>query len=262
MFCGFYQHRYLLYSLTKREITGRYKGSFLGMLWSLFNPLIMLVVYTFVFSVVFSARWGDRTESTVEYGLILFAGLIVFNLFSECFSRAPMLILENVNYVKKTFFPLEILQIVILGSACFHLLVSLAVWLFAHVILFGIPPVTIVWLPLILMPLCLFSLGISWLLASLGVYLRDVTHIVGICNSILLFMSAIFYPLSAMPENYHTWMRLNPLVLSVEMVRDVMYFGSPPNFTHLGLFWGYAVLAAWLGFAWFQLTRKGFADVL
>lgn len=262
MIASVVRHRGLLRMLVRREVAGRYRGSFLGMVWSLFNPLIMLAVYTFVFSVVFAARWGVHDGSTMEFGLILFAGLMVFNLFSECFGRAPTLVLGNVNYVKKVVFPLDMLPVVVLGAALFHLVVSLAVWLVAHGVLIGAPPVTAFWLPLILLPLCLFIMGLCWVVASLGVYLRDVSQIVGILTTVMLFMSAIFYPVSALPETYQAIIRLNPLVLPIEMVRDAIYFGHAPDLRVLGLYTLGAGGAAWFGFAWFQLTRRGFADAL
>ncbi len=262
MIASLLRHRGLLRMMVRREVAGRYRGSFLGMVWSLFNPLIMLAVYTFVFSVVFAARWGGHDGSTMEFGLILFAGLMVFNIFSECFGRAPSLVLDNVNYVKKVVFPLEILPVVVLGAALFHLIVSLVVWLVAHGVLIGAPPVTALWFPVILFPLCLFIMGLCWVVASLGVYLRDVSQIVGILTTVMLFMSAIFYPVSALPETYHTIIRLNPLVLPIEMVRDAIYFGHAPGLRVLGLYTLGTGAAAWFGFAWFQLTRRGFADAL
>jgi len=164
-----WRNRELISSLTQREVIGRYRGSTLGILWSFFNPVLMLAVYTFVFSVVFKARWNAGSESRTEFALVLFAGLMVFNLFSECVTRAPSLILSNANYVKKVVFPLEILPWVSLGSALFHTLISLGVWLLFYAVFFGIPPVTAWLLPVVVIPLIAFTMGISWFLASLGV---------------------------------------------------------------------------------------------
>jgi lipopolysaccharide transport system permease protein len=262
IFRTFKGNRSLIVSLVRREVVGRYKGSALGLLWSFFNPVLMLVVYTFVFSVVFKARWAGGSDSKTEFALVLFTGLVVFNLFSECVNRAPGLILSNANYVKKVIFPLEILPIVAMGSAAFHFLASLAVWLIFHLIFFGLPPLSIAYLPIALLPLILFTLGLSWFLASLGVYLRDVSQIIGVLTTILLFMSPIFYPVAALPEAYQPIMQMNPLTGVIEQVRNVMIWGK-------GLDWvGWVVsmiasgLIAWLGFSWFQKTRKGFADVL
>lgn len=257
-----WRNRGLAVALTKREVVGRYRGSFMGILWSFFNPVFMLAVYTFVFSVVFKARWSGGSESRTEFALVLFAGMIVFGLFSECVNRAPGLILSNVNYVKKVVFPLEILPFVSLGAAAFHLLVSVAVWLIFYIVFFGVPHPTILLLPIVLLPLILFTLGVSWMLASLGVYLRDVGQIVGVFTTALLFLSPIFYPVTALPVEYQTLLHLNPLTPVIEQTRQVLVWGKLPD---LG-FWAAAMAAgaavAWLGFVWFQKTRKGFADVL
>lgn len=257
-----WRNRGLIRALVKREVVGRYRGSFMGILWSFFNPVFMLAVYTFVFSVVFKARWSGGSESKTEFALILFAGLIVFNLFAECINRAPGLILANVNYVKKVVFPLEILSWVALGSALFHGTVSLGVWLLAYSILFGIPHATMLLLPLIVLPLALFILGVSWGLASLGVYLRDVSQFISIVTTILMFLSPIFYPATALPEEYRGLMFLNPLTPAIEQTRDLLFWGKSPDFVMLLIYLLASATVAWLGFAWFQKTRKGFADVL
>jgi lipopolysaccharide transport system permease protein len=221
----------------------------------------MLAVYTFVFSVVFKARWPGRSESKTEFALILFGGLMVFNLFSECINRAPGLVLGNVNYVKKVIFPLEILPIVAFGSAGFHMLISLFVWLIFYLAFFGIPHATIALLPVVLLPLGLMTLGFSWLLASLGVYLRDVTQIVGVLTSVLMFLSPIFYPIVALPEAYRPFMQISPLTFVVEQTRDVMW-GLGVDWVTWAIYMLVSLMLAWLGYAWFQKTQKGFADVL
>ncbi|WP_296677879.1 ABC transporter permease [Thiothrix sp. UBA2332] len=262
MLHSLWRNRGLISSLIKREVVGRYRGSFMGILWSFFNPVFMLAVYTFVFSVVFEARWRGGSDSKTEFALILFAGMVVFNLFAECANRSPGLILSNVNYVKKIIFPLEILPVVALGAAAFHLLVSVLVWLLFHVLFFGMPHLTLLLLPFILLPLMLFTLGIAWLLASLGVYLRDVGQIVGVATTALLFLSPIFYPVSALPENYQTLLHFNPLTLVIEQTRQVLISGTMPNIKLWGLYLIGSSTVAWFGFAWFQRTRRGFADVL
>ncbi|WP_313311908.1 ABC transporter permease [Pulveribacter sp.] len=262
LFASAWRHRELIAASTKREVLGRYRGSVLGIFWSFANPLFMLAVYTFVFSTVFKARWVGGNGSKIEFALVLFAGLIVFNLFAECISRAPTYIVSNVNYVKKVVFPLEILPSVGLLSALFHAAVSLAVWLLAYFFLVGIPHVTVLYLPLIVMPLLLFIMGLSWILASLGVFLRDVAQFVNIVITVIMFLSPIFYPVTALPEAYREILLLNPLVPVIEQTRAVLYFGVPPDFQALLICWIVALLMAWFGFAWFQKTRRGFADVL
>lgn len=257
-----WRNRALVKASIKREVLGRYRGSVMGILWSFLNPLFMLTVYTFVFSVVFKARWDASSESKTEFALVLFAGLIVFNLFAECINRAPSLIVSNQNYVKKVVFPLEILPWVSLGAALFHGAVSLGVWLVAYIIFFGFPHATMLYLPLILFPFGLFIMGLSWALASLGVYLRDVGQFIGLLTTVLMFLSPIFYPASALPEAYRTLLYMNPLTPVIEQMRDILFWGKAPNFAMLSIYLISTSLIAWLGFAWFQKTRKGFADVL
>lgn len=252
----------LISNLVHREVVGRYKGSVLGIFWSLANPIFMLAIYTFVFSVVFKARWNAGSESQTEFALVLFAGLLVFNLFAECVTRAPGLILGNVNYVKKVVFPLEILPWVTMGSALFHFGVSLSVWIVAYVFLVGVPPWTALLLPFVIAPFAMFVMGISWALASLGVFLRDVGQLIGIFVTVLMFLSPIFFPVSALPHAFRDFMYLNPMTQPIEMVRDVMYWGHLPSMEQWATSSLISISVCFLGFAWFQRTRKGFADVL
>ena len=262
MVATMWRNRRLLRALIQREVLGRYRGSFAGIVWSFFNPAIMLIVYTFVFGVVFKAHWGSGTESRSEFALVLFAGLMVFNLFAECVNRAPASILANVGYVKRVVFPLEILPGVALGSALFHATISLIVWLAAYFVMFRQVHVTVMLLPLVLLPLIMLILGLTWALASLGVYLRDMSQIVGMAVTALMFLSPIFYPANALPHAYQYVLYLNPLTPIIEQVRDVLFWGRAPETSVLLLNLLGTTLAAWLGFAWFQKTRRGFADVV
>lgn len=256
------EHRALAFSLIRREVIGRYRGSVLGTLWSFFNPLLMLLIYTFVFSVVFQARWKGGSGSRTEFAMVLFAGLLVFNVFSECLNRAPTLILMNFNYVKKVVFPLEILPVVSQGAAVFHGMVSFVVWLVFYVAFFGLPPITAWLFPLVILPLMFLLLGLGWFLASLGVYLRDISQFVGLLVTALMFLSPIFYPASALPDRYQAIMSLNPMTHVIEQVRSVLIAGVVPAWhSYLAQLAG-SMLVAWLGYSWFQKTRKGFADVL
>jgi lipopolysaccharide transport system permease protein len=262
MLISLYRNRDLILASVRREVLGRYRGSAMGLLWSFVYPFLMLVVFTFMFSVVFQSRWGSDTESTVAFAMVLFPGLMVFNLFAECLTRAPGLIVSHPNYVKKLVFPLEILPAVSVLSALFHLLASLSVWFLAYSFFFGLPHFTVLLFPFIMIPFIMFTMGLSWGLASLGVYLRDVAQIIGVLTSVLMFLSPIFYPVSAFPEAYRYLLYLNPLSPVIEMTRDVLYWGRIPNIPFLGAYWVATFVIAWLGFAWFQKTRKGFADVL
>lgn len=256
------RHRDLVLALTRREVVGRYRGSIMGLLWSFLHPLLMLAVYTFVFSVVFRSRWPGGNGDRAEFALMLFTGLVVFNVFAECVNRAPNLVLGNVNYVKKVVFPLEVLPVVSMLSALFHAAISLVVWYLFHVLYFGLPPVTGLLLPLVLLPLVLFTLGLSWLLASLGVYLRDVTQVVGIFTTVMLFLSPVFYSTRALPDGLREAMRINPLTATIEQARDVLVVGGGLDAGSWMVSLAIGGATAWLGLAWFRATRKGFADVL
>lgn len=255
-------HRRLIYTLTKREVISRYRGSMLGLLWSFFTPVLMLVVYTFVFSVVFQAKWSEGQTSKSAFALVLFSGLIIFNLFSECINKAPGTIIANANYVKKVIFPLEILTWVNMGAALFHFFISCVVWLVFYVIEVGIPHLTLLLLPLVLIPLILLTMGLSWFLAALGVYIRDVSQLVGIITMVLMFLSPIFFPTSALPASIRSWLLLNPLAHFIEQARAVMYWGIIPNMTSWLIGFVISTVIAWAGFYFFQKTRKGFADVI
>ncbi len=249
--------------MTKREVVGRYRGSVLGLLWSFFHPVLMLAVYTFVFSIVFRAKWGVAAdENRANFAIVLFAGLIIFNLFAEVVNRSPGIILEHANLVKKVVFPLEILPLVAAGSALFHALVSLAVLLLFEVAVQHSVPATALYLPIVLVPFLFLTLGISWFLASLGVYLRDVGQTVGIVTTALMFVSPIFFPLSALPEGLRPYLQLNPLALIIGQARGVLIWGTAPAWAPLS---GYALFGAMTGFFGlmvFRKLRKGFADVL
>ncbi len=255
-------HRQLIWAMTKREVVGRYRGSVLGILWSFFNPVLMLSVYTFVFSVVFKARWNGAVESKSEFAIVLFAGMIVYSLFAETINRAPALIVSNVNYVKKVVFPLEILPLVALGSALFHTAVSTLVWMLFYGAIHGSLQWTSIFFPLILLPLAMFTLGLSWFLASLGVYLRDVAQTVSIFTSIMMFLSPVFFSIASVPESIRPFMNANPLTFIIEQGRDVLIWGYPPAWPSYLVYSMAGLTTAWLGFAWFQKTRKGFSDVL
>ena len=258
-----WRNRQLIAQMTRREVVGRYKGSAFGLAWSFFNPVFMLAVYTFVFSVVFKARWGlGSEESKTQFAVVLFVGMIVHGLFAEVLNRAPNLILGNTNYVKKVVFPLEMLCVVSMGTALFHTLVSVAVLLVAFVIFNGYLYWTAVLAPLVLLPLVILTLGLAWMLASLGVFLRDVGQTIGIITTVMLFLAPVFYPVTALPEEVRPWLMANPLTYIIEQAREVLIWGHLPNWVGLGVYTVAATAIAWAGYAWFQKTRKGFADVL
>ncbi len=259
-----WRNRQLIVRMSKREVIGRYKGSVLGLAWSFFNPIFMLAVYTFVFSEVFNARWGgvDTAEHKAQFSLLLFVGMIVLSLFSEVINTAPRLIIANVNYVKKVIFPIEILPVIQIGAALFHCFVSLMVLLLALLTFNGTLPWTAVFVPLILSPLVILITGFAWILTAAGVYFRSLGHSINLITTVIMFLSPVFYPISAVPERFRPFILLNPLTFIIEQTREVLIFGHFPNWLGLGIYSLAALLISWLGYAFFQKSRRGFADVL
>ena len=259
-----WRNRQLIVKMTQRDVVGRYKGSAMGLAWSFFNPVFMLIVYTFVFSVIFKSRWGGAggDDSKTQFALVLFVGMIVMSLFSDVLNRAPTLILGNVNYVKKVVFPLEILPVIAMGAGLFHGLISFGVLLIAFAFINGYLQWTLVFVPLVVLPLVILTTGFSWMLASLGVFLRDVGQTISILTMVLMFLSPVFYPVSAVPEGVRPFIMLNPLTFIIEQAREVLIWGHMPNFVGLAIYTVVAIMVAWVGYFWFQRTRKGFADVL
>jgi lipopolysaccharide transport system permease protein len=256
------RHFPLIAQLAKREIIGRYRGSFIGLFWSFFNPLLMLAIYSLVFGKLFNSHWTGPGAEHVNFAVILFAGLNINSMFSECANRAPMLIVDNTNYVKKIMFPIEALSWSTLGSALFHLLVSTLVLLAFSVLVQGSVPWTVVLFPLIVAVFLPFVAGVLWLLASLGVFLRDLKQAIGIVTTALMFLAPIFYPRQLIPLPYRGLLYLNPLTVIVEASQDVLVWGHAPDWEALGFYALAACLFAWFAFNWFERSRKGFADVL
>ena len=257
------QHRHLIWQLARREVLGRYRGSMMGVAWSVITPLLMLGVYTFVFVGVFRARWpGMEQVGGVGFALQIFAGLLVFNLFAEFTNRAPRLIVDQPNLVKKVVFPLEILPWISLLGALFHLLLSLLILLLAARLFLGHLPVTAIAAPVILLAMVPLLLGIGWFLGALGVFMRDVAQVIGPVVTAFMFLSPVFYSLQALPEALQVAMQFNPLTLIIEELRGVVIDGRWPRWHLLALYFVTASGLAVLGLWFFRLTRKGFADVL
>jgi lipopolysaccharide transport system permease protein len=255
--------RELLGQFTRREVQQRYRGSYLGLLWSFVTPLALLLVYTFVFSVIFQARWpGMDSGGHAEFAMALFIGLIAFNVFSETLLASSKLIVDHPNYVKKVVFPLEILPLSTLGAAVIHSLFSLLILLAGSVLVFGGIPWTIVFLPLMYLPLLLLCAGLGWFFASLGVFIRDIRHLLTVAVQLLFFLTPIFYPLEAIPYPYRYAIFLNPLTFIVNHFRRVALFGQTPDWLEFGLMTLLAGVVCQLGYIWFMKSKKTFADVV
>ena len=253
--------RNVFWELVKRDVAGRYSGSFFGLLWSFLNPLLMLAVYTLAFRVFLGMRWPNM-ESGADFSLMIFCGMIVHSLLAECISRGPSVIVSQSNLVKRVVFPLAILPCVMVTSTLFNALLSLLVLLIFVLISRHAVPLTVLYLPVLYAPYVLLLCGVSWLMASLGVFVRDLTQLAGVISSVLMFLSPVFYPASNLHEPYRDWIALNPLTLMIEQTRQLVLFGQQPDWHALGIYTIASFAVLLLGYAWFQRTRDGFADVL
>lgn len=263
MVSSIWRNRSLILQMTVREVVGRYRGSLLGLAWSFFNPLLMLLVYTFVFTQVFHSKWGNVANAgKADFAIVLFVGMIVYALFADNVNRAPILIVSNANYVKRVVFPLEVLPVVGVCASLFHCVISLGVWLLAYLLLVGIPHATALLFPIVVLPFAVGILGVSWILASVGVFLRDVAQTTGIITTALMFLAPVFYSIDNVPPRFKSVVIANPATFIIEEAREVLVWGRLPDWYGLSLYTAVSLLVAWVGYWWFQKTRKGFADVL
>lgn len=263
MFQSLIKSRGLIWLLAQREIRTRFQGSVLGIFWMLVTPLLMLAVYTLVFSLVFKARWpGLQDDGPFTYAIVLFSSLIVFQLFSEVIGRAPLLITGNPNYVTKVVFPLEILPVVSGIAVLLQAAVSFGILIVFYLFLIGLPPPTALLVPFAVLPLVIMVLGLGWLLASLGVFLRDLHQLIGWLVTVLMFTSPVFYPMSAVPARMQEWMHLNPLTLPLEWVKSLLFLGVVPSPASYAVYSAVSIAVGLFGYWWFARTKKAFADVI
>ena len=257
-----WQHRSLLGHLLRRDIEQRFRGTLLGRIWTILAPLARLAIYTFVFGVVMKPQWQGAPQSSFRVALTYFSGLIVFDFFMDCFHRAPSLMIDHPTYIKKMVFPLEVLAWVALGGALFRLLISAALLLVFYVVTDGLPPIDAVAALLFVPPLSLFIIGFVWFLSAAGVYLRDVGHLVGVASPIVMFLSPIFFPISAVPEGFRAIFYVNPLTFALEGEREALFGGHFDHWSGLAAYSTIALVFAWAGHRFFMKLRPGFADVL
>ena len=262
IFWPIFKHSELILQLTKRGIQSRYRGSVLGMVWSLLTPLLMLLVYSFIFSVVFKAKWDHPGAEDANFGVILFSGMIIHALFTEPMVLSAHAITGNAQYVKKVVFPLEIMAWSTLLVSCFQALISFVI-LIVFMLISGMTiHATLLWFPVIVMPMLLLSMGISWLISSMTVYVRDIAQLVGIVSTILLFISPVFFSIDRLPEKWQSAIYLNPISFIVDQMRKIAIYGEQPDWMGLGFYTVLGLMVAWVGLALFQRLRSGFADVL
>lgn len=257
------RHRNLIYQFSIREISSRYRGSLFGLAWTVLQPLFMLFVYTFVFSIVFNAKWGKAASGgNSEFALVLFVGIITFNIIGDTLGASPTLVLSNVNLVKKVIFPLEILPVAKIVGVLVNAVVSLLIALLGILIVRNEIYPTALLLPLAWLPAILFALGLSYFISALGVFIRDVQPTVGVLVTVMFFLSPIFYPLEAVPESYRIYCTMNPIAIYVESARSLLIWGRIPDLVYYSSGFGFSLLVFVSGLAFFMKAKNSFADVV
>lgn len=261
-FSSISRHSSLIWELAKRDVQGRYRGASFGLLWSLISPFLLLMIYTFAFGTVMKGRWPQVEAGHTQFAIILFAGLIVHGFFAECFNKSVSLITSNPNFVKRVIFPLEILPWPMVISALFHVAMNLIVFVVLRLVMDGELAWTTILFPLVILPLGVLTMGIAWFTASAGVYFRDLNQITGLVAMAMLFLSSAMMPLESVPESYRWVFQVNPLSFIIDQAREVLLWGRMPDWAGLGVYLLISLGVFYLGYAWFAMTRRGFADVL
>jgi lipopolysaccharide transport system permease protein len=255
--------RSLVWQFVVRNVEIRHKGSHLGLVWSVANPLLMLSLYVFVFGFVFGGSFDAIPgETRVDYGLGIFVGLSLFHFVSEVLGQAPTVIVSNPNFVRKVVFPLEILPVATVGASFFHFLVSMALALLG-IATIG-PGLTwgVLWLPVVFAPVLLWALGVAWMCSALGVFFRDIAQAMQFLTMAVMFASAVFYPASKIPEAAWAVLRFNPLIHAIELSRDAALWNLPLSMTALAYLYATGIAACAGGYFVFRKLRPAFADVV
>lgn len=253
----------LFYQLSLRSIQERYRGSMFGVLLSVITPLCMLAVYTFVFTVVFKARWNMEIESGFgSYAIMLFSGIILHGFFMESLSQSATVITNNPNYVKKVIFPLELLVPSLMSGQVFQYIIGLFILLGAMLFIWPSMSYHALLIPFVLAPFFLFTLGVGYFVAALGVYFRDIAHFIGILGSVLLFTSTILFPADRVPEEFRLLLYLNPLSYVVDTFRGCVMFHTLPSLLPFSLYTAIGITTCITGAWLFKRMKRGFADVI
>ena len=256
-----WRHRSLIRAMVRRDVMGRYRGSFAGVFWTLLNPLLLMLTYFFVFGVVLNARFGSD-PSRAGFALYFLAGMLPWLAFSEAAGRAPTVMLEHRNFIKKLVFPVETLPVDLVAAGLINEIFALAIFSAGFVIVRGMLPVSVVWLPLLIVPQILFTAGVAWFLAALGVFVRDLGQVIGFLLTLWFFLTPICYPESSLPPMAVPLLSKNPVYVLVRGYRAVFLEGHAPAFGPLWKLWLVSIAAFVLGHAWFYKLRKSFADII
>jgi lipopolysaccharide transport system permease protein len=254
-------NQHLLRQLVARDVASRYRGSWAGLLWSLLMPCIMLGIYLFVFGHVFVPAKGAATATNSAFVLSLFVGMLTHGLLAECLARGPAAVLSQPSYVKKVVFPIHLLPLTVVGTAVVQFLTGSGVLMVALIIWQGLTLKALLW-PLAWLPLVAFAGGMTFVLAALTVYLRDLAQLTGFIATVMLFLSPVFYPLENAPAGWQQWLLLNPVTIPIEVTRSLILKDQWPNPTYWALHTVASFVALYAGWWVFQRTRRGFADVV
>lgn len=260
----FARKRELWWQFTVRAVEVRHRGSYLGVLWLVLNPLLMLALYVIVFGFIFGSRFhGHEGEGQADFALAVFLGLSLFHVLSETISTAPSLIVGNPNLVKKVVFPLEVLPLANVSAYWFHFFINMALFA-AGCLAFGrsVPLGGLLLAPVIFLPHFLLTLGTGWFLSALGVFFRDINQIIQLVAQIILYASAIFYSTEMIQGFAWNVLKWNPLLHTVELSRQALLWHQPLNLSHLAYTWCVGVFACIVGRLFFEKTKHAFADVI
>jgi lipopolysaccharide transport system permease protein len=262
MFYRIRKHRHLLSLLISRNVEASFRGSLLGKAWTALVPLLRLAVYTTVLGFILKVKWPGHGSKPLDTALLYFVGLTFYDFFMEAINTAPGLMLENVNFVKKVVFPLEILPVAALGAALVRLAVTGAILLMFFLIIHGIPPLAALGIPLVVAPFALLVLGVVWFLSALGAYVRDLRQVTGVLALVMMYLSPIFFPLTMVPARARAFFFANPLSFPIESTRAALFAGAWPNWLAVAAYAVIAWLFAAAGYRWFLRVKPGFADVV
>lgn len=261
-FDAFLRNWSLTRELARRDILGRYRGANFGLLWSLLSPLLMLAIYSLAFGEIMKSRWQTAGGGSISVAPVLFAGIIVHGFFAECLARSPKLMQENVSYVKRVVFPLDVLSWSVVLSGLFHLAMNAVIFIaLAGLAFHQLSPLAVL-LPVVLLPLVLMTVAVSWFAASLGVYVRDIQQVVPVLTTAMFFLSSAVVPVDGLPDPYRSIFHLNPLTFFIDQTRNVVLWGVAPDWTGLAGFLVGGLAAMYVAHGWLKLTARGFADVL
>ena len=261
-FRAFGRDRSLTAQLARRDIVGRYRGANFGLFWSLIGPLLMLAIYALAFGHILGSRWVRPEGEAADFAIVLFMGIIVHGFFAECVSRAPGLMQANANYVKKVIFPLPALPWAVVWSALFHMGMNMLVFVALAALAYGTFSWYVVLFPLVVAPLVMLTIAVTWVVASLGVYLRDIGQAVPVVVTGMFFLSSAIIPVTSVPERFRVVFHLNPLTFFIDQARNVALWQVMPDWQGLAAYAAGGLVAMYLGWGWFKLTSRGFADVL